>query len=193
MIDVNILAKGNVARLISFECERLGLTCRISENPTDEAKLYVCDPEVTSADSLPTAKTLIIGKGDGAFIHSLEAPFLISDLRKELMSMLTEGEAREKAPAPKKGKKSLSLALNESTKSAKLRGNDISLSPTEFRILSLLLDRKGDVVTHDEINSLIEGERSNKANVYICFLRRKLESGGDKIIYSVRGKGFMIK
>lgn len=192
MIDVNIIAKGNTARLIELECGRLGLGCEISELPLSDSRLYICDLEVTDARGLPADKTLVIGNTEG-FSHSLTSTFLLTDLRKKLVEMLTNSAPQEKTVPPKRTKKSPSLTLLESTKSAKLRGGDVSLSPTEFKILSLLLDRKGDVVTHSEIDALIDGGNSNKANVYICFLRKKLEADGEKIIYSVRGKGFMIK
>lgn len=193
MIDVNILATDNSARLIALECERMGLSYRISKTALPDAKLYICDLEFGNADSLPLEKTIAIGSQNGRnFPHSLGSPFLLSDLRQMLVEILTNN-LPQKSEAPKRQKKSVTVSLNEKDKSAKTRGNEIPLSPTEFKILDLLLSRKGEVVTHGEISTLIGGESSNKSNVYICFLRKKLEAHGDRIIYSIRGKGFMIK
>lgn len=193
MIDVNIIADGNMAKLIALECERMGLKHQISHAPIPDTKLYICDLGFVGANSLPCEKTIVIGNtNDTNFCHSLGSPFLLSEFRKLLVEMLTDSTPT-KTEAPRRQKKTLTIVLNDKSQTAKIRGNEIKLSSTEFKILDLLLSRKGEVVTCEEIDTLINNQNSNKTNVYICFLRKKLEAQGDKIIYSIRGKGFTIK
>ena len=193
MVDVNIIAEGNTSKLIALECERLGLNCKISKAPITDAGLYICDVNLANADALPQDKTVIIGaQNERGFENSLGIPFLLTDLRQMLIKALS-GNTPHKAEASKKQKRTTAFLLSEKEEKVKIRGKEISLSPTEFKIFNLLFSRKGEVVTYDEINSLIGTANSNKANVYVCFLRKKLEAHGDKIIYSVRSKGFMIK
>lgn len=68
------------------------------------------------------------------------------------------------------------------------------LSEYEYKVLSLLCERRGDVVTRDEISKMLGGEMSNMCDVYICHLRRKIDSSlGLKLILTVRGKGYTVK
>ena len=68
----------------------------------------------------------------------------------------------------------------------------IPLSVYEFKLLSLLCENSGKCVSKNDILSLFEESSSNIAEVYICHLRNKLEIPfGTKVIYTVRGKGYM--
>jgi len=79
------------------------------------------------------------------------------------------------------------------------RGNDtIDLSPKEFALLKYLVENKGVVLSREEIEDHIydvdyEGE-SNVVNVYIRFLRRKIDEPYDvKLIHTVRGAGYVLR
>ena len=68
------------------------------------------------------------------------------------------------------------------------------LSEYEYKVLGLLCDRRGEVVTRDEISKMLGGEMSNMCDVYICHLRKKIDSAlGLKLILTVRGKGYTVK
>jgi len=194
MIDVNLVAQGNLASLLSLECERLNLEYKISSSPITGAKSYIIDSDFCQAKSPFPKKTVLIGNNshmDGGY--ALENPFLLADLRKILKEIMLCEAVQEKKLSPKKQSNAPKLFLDGENQAVTLRGHEIALSPTEFKILSALVAKKGELLTHEEINALIGGEGSNKANVYICFLRKKLEARGDKLIHSIRGKGFMIK
>jgi DNA-binding response OmpR family regulator len=59
-------------------------------------------------------------------------------------------------------------------------GETVHLSPTEFRLLSLLAERRGWVVSYDEILTKVWGPAylgdRNNVKLYIWYLRRKLEA-----------------
>ena len=194
MANINIITKKeSMARLISLELERLGLTYEISESPINDAKLFIADLETFVCEGVPTEKVLAIGESE-KFPHELTNPFLLSDLRNMLIEMLTSASGAPEVTVKPRRKRHTVIELDPESSSASVRrGSPVSLSPTEYKLLDALVSRRGQVLTYAEADEIIGGEGSNKANVYICFLRKKLESRGDKLIYSVRGKGFMLK
>ena len=193
MIDVNIVASKNTAKLLELECKRLDLVYSVSSAPLDEARLYIIDTEFYKLSIPHPDKTIAI---DSPNTHkaryNLPKTFLLSELRQFISKAMIFDPSKENF-SPVKKPESAKLSLNTKKQSVRLYGQEIQLSQTEFRLLHALLNKKGEVLTNEEINNLIDCGSSNKANVYICFLRKKLEIGGEKIIYSIRGRGFMIK
>ncbi len=74
-----------------------------------------------------------------------------------------------------------------------LRGEKIKLTELEASLLSLLISAGGEYVSRDEILSRIWGNDADRGiiNVYIHYLREKLEQG-EKIILSSRNEGYRI-
>ena len=86
------------------------------------------------------------------------------------------------------------LRLIPESKCAELSGKEIKLTELEYSLLSLLVSRNGDYVSREEILSKVWGTRADKGivNVYIHYLREKLEGGCEKIIISSRNYGYKI-
>jgi DNA-binding response OmpR family regulator len=73
---------------------------------------------------------------------------------------------------------------------------EIELSSREFELLELLMRNAGTAISRSQlVDEIWDGdvtEGSNPADVYVGYLRRKLESGGEqRVIRTVRGHGFM--
>jgi two-component system OmpR family response regulator len=90
------------------------------------------------------------------------------------------------------------LALDRSKRVATRAGQDMELTPREFDVLEVLALRAGDALTRVEILEAVwdEGfdETSNIVDVYVGYLRRKLESpSGARVIETVRGVGFRLR
>jgi two-component system OmpR family response regulator len=73
----------------------------------------------------------------------------------------------------------------------------IELTPREFTLLELLMSRAGKVITKrqalDEVWDLALGEESNVLEVYIGYLRRKIDLPfGRHAIGTVRGAGYRL-
>ena len=66
------------------------------------------------------------------------------------------------------------------------------LSPTEKRLLSFLREAGEDGVDRETLSRAMFGENAEDGllNVYICYLRKKLERDGKKRIFAIRGKGY---
>jgi len=73
----------------------------------------------------------------------------------------------------------------------------IDLSPTEFRLLHVLLESKGRVLskTHllDEVWGITFESESTVVDTYISYLRKKLHRDGFEGIRTVRGVGFQLQ
>ncbi|MBQ2985843.1 MAG: winged helix-turn-helix domain-containing protein, partial [Clostridia bacterium] len=90
------------------------------------------------------------------------------------------------------------LTVNCASRTVK-RGNDtIDLSPKEFALLEYMIVNKGVVLSREAIEDHIydvdyEGG-SNVVNVYIRFLRRKIDEPYEKkLIHTVRGAGYVLR
>ena len=86
------------------------------------------------------------------------------------------------------------LTLSESEKCAYLRGERIKLTDVEYSLLSLLFQKKGEFALREEILDTVWGGTKDAGviNVYIHYLREKLEAHGEKIIISSRKCGYKI-
>ena len=74
----------------------------------------------------------------------------------------------------------------------------IELTRTEFRLLELLLRHPGQVLTREVISERVWsyqfGGSSNPVEVYVGYLRRKLEAGGEpRLIHTVQGFGYVLR
>jgi two-component system OmpR family response regulator len=83
-------------------------------------------------------------------------------------------------------------------KSHQVTFNDeaVDLSPTEFRLLQVLLESKGRVLskTHllDEVWGITFESESTVVDTYISYLRKKLHRDGFEGIRTIRGVGFQL-
>lgn len=67
------------------------------------------------------------------------------------------------------------------------------LSETEYKILDLLCQNSRNIVSRETLQELLENDKSNIIDVYICKLRKKLEEPlGQHLIFTVREKGYKI-
>ncbi len=90
------------------------------------------------------------------------------------------------------------LTLNPQTREV-LRGDrPITLTRIEFDLLELLLSHPKQVLTRDQILDLVWGYNfdsgTNSLAVYVGYLRRKLEEGGEsRLLHTVRGVGYVLR
>jgi two-component system OmpR family response regulator len=83
-------------------------------------------------------------------------------------------------------------------KSHQVTFNDevVDLSPTEFRLLQVLLESKGRVLSKshllDEVWGITFESESTVVDTYISYLRKKLHRDGFEGIRTVRGVGFQL-
>jgi two-component system response regulator MprA len=90
------------------------------------------------------------------------------------------------------------LVIDPGARTAIRGGREMNLTKTEFDLLYLLALTPGLVLDRDRIYDEIWGidfaTSSNSLDVYIGYLRRKTEeSGGSRIIQTVRGVGYVLR
>jgi len=89
------------------------------------------------------------------------------------------------------------LVLDLRRRRAQRGGREIDLSPKEFSLLELLMRNAGRALTRSQILDHVWGydfaPDSNLVDVYIAYLRRKVDKGHPRpLIHTVRGHGYMI-
>ncbi len=90
------------------------------------------------------------------------------------------------------------LELDVDAQEASRAGRSITLTTTEFNLLLLLMRHPRKVMTRDVIMDRVWsydfGGESNVLEVYIRYLRNKLEASGEpRLIHTVRGSGYVLK
>ncbi len=89
------------------------------------------------------------------------------------------------------------LEINTVTRVARRAGERIELTPREYALLEFLAVRAGELVTRTDIWEHLydfdSSAQSNVVDVYIGYLRRKLELPGlIRLIHTRRGEGFVL-
>ncbi len=90
------------------------------------------------------------------------------------------------------------LMLNPQTREVYRGERKIDLTKIEFDLLELLMHHPRQVLTRDQILDLVWGYNfdsgTNSLAVYVGYLRRKLEEGGEpRLIQTVRGVGYALR
>jgi DNA-binding response OmpR family regulator len=89
------------------------------------------------------------------------------------------------------------LEIDTTTRTIRRTGRDIALSPREYMLLRFLADRPDEVISRDNIWEHVydfnSDCQSNVVDVYIGYLRKKLEAEGEpRLIHTRRGHGYYI-
>ncbi|YCM47047.1 response regulator transcription factor (plasmid) [Verrucomicrobiaceae bacterium 227] len=89
------------------------------------------------------------------------------------------------------------ITMNTSTKTVTRAGHEIELTRKEYILLECLLFKKGEVISREYIAQHAyqdyEGGTSNVVDVYVGYLRKKLNAKGlPNVILTKRGHGYML-
>ena len=90
------------------------------------------------------------------------------------------------------------LTMDCAAHTVKRDGKEITLSAKEYALLEYLLLNQGKVLSREKIEDHIwnfdyEGG-TNVVDVYISYLRKKIDDGHDqKLIHTVRGRGYVLR
>ena len=89
------------------------------------------------------------------------------------------------------------LVLDEESYEVRRDGRLIELTATEFELLRFLMRNPRRVMSKaqilDRVWSYDFGGRSSIVEIYISYLRKKIDAGETPMIHTVRGVGYMIK
>jgi len=89
------------------------------------------------------------------------------------------------------------LVLDEESYEVTRAGREIELTATEFELLRFLMRNPRRVLSKaqilDRVWSYDFGGRSSVVEIYISYLRKKIDVGEEPMIHTVRGVGYVIK
>jgi two-component system, OmpR family, response regulator QseB len=119
----------------------------------------------------------------------LVKPFDLDELAARIRALL-----RRKSGRPEPRIEHLGVVLDPATHAVLRDGRTVDLSPKEFALLQLLLERPGTIHSRAQIEERLYGwgeeVESNAVEVHIHGLRRKL---GADFILNVRGVGYRVR
>jgi two-component system, OmpR family, response regulator MprA len=123
----------------------------------------------------------------------LSKPFALRELVARLRALMRRTEVAEEPLV-----RFDDLSLNRETREVRRGDRDIELTRTEFSLLELLMDNPRLVLTRSQIFEHVWGydfgPTSNSLGVYVGYLRRKLEAGGEpRLIQTIRGVGYSLR
>lgn len=146
---------------------------------------------LTAKDAIEDRVAGLDAGGDDYLIK----PFALDELMARVRVLSRRGSGVPRAT------NELSLAdlrVDTASRSVTRGGKTISLTGKEYALLEFMLSNQGVVLSRDRIEQKIfsydyEGA-SNMVDVYIRYLRKKLDEGfSPKLIHTVRGAGYVMR
>jgi len=161
--------------------------------------LEVCRRLRAAGDRTPvlmlTARDAIDDRVDGLDAGAddyLVKPFALRELNARLRALLRRVDAGGPTLA------FADLVLDRSAHEVRRGDRPIDLSKTEFSLLETFLEHPRQVLTRSVLFERVWGydfgATSNALGVYIGYLRRKTEEGGERrLLHTVRGVGYVLR
>lgn len=124
----------------------------------------------------------------------LVKPFAVDELLARVRALLRRYESPTSAAVMSIG----DLSMDVNKREVKRGGKVLDLTKTEFDLLHILLEQQNIVLSREYLYEHIWGfnfeTNSKSLDVYIGYLRRKLDDSGDeKLLHTVRGVGYVMR
>ncbi|MFI7277606.1 response regulator transcription factor [Streptomyces sp. NPDC049879] len=134
----------------------------------------------------------------------LVKPFELDELLARLRALLrrgayADGGAAGPSGAPPPGQLAFAdLRMDPVTREVARGDRRMELTRTEYTLLELFLAHPRQVLTREQILHAVWGfdyePSSNSLDVYMMYLRRKTEAGGEpRVLHTVRGVGYVLR
>ena len=214
MGDICVLLLGETSEVLADRLSASGYSPLIGESGLQQASQGGCELVVLSAewgariqelrahlgalpmlldiveDSVPARSQLLIEGGDDFWLSSAGASDLLTRLRVHL-------KLQDKQRPPRDLLQLGDLSIVPSRHEVRRNGQTIALTAREYALLELLMRHAREVVSRERILATVwrdqQGAASNVIEVYVRYLRQKLESEGEKrLLHTVRGQGYCL-
>jgi len=152
----------------------------------------VCVLLLTARDAVEDRIAGITAGGD----DYVTKPFSLEEVLARLRGLLRRAglaRARTDAAVLSVG----GLAMDEDAREVTRGGVVVELSPTEFELLRYMMRNPRRVLSKaqilDRVWSYDFGGQAHVVELYISYLRRKIDVGREPMIHTVRGAGYLLK
>ncbi|MFS4105946.1 response regulator transcription factor [Streptomyces sp. NPDC004684] len=157
-----------------------------------EVRPDVCVLLLTARDAVEDRIAGITAGGD----DYVTKPFSLEEVIARLRGLLRRaGMARQPADGPRLTVGD--LVMDEDAREVTRAGELIELSPTEYELLRFLMRNPRRVLSKtqilDRVWSYDFGGRAHVVELYISYLRKKVDAGREPMIHTVRGAGYVLK
>ncbi|WP_028814648.1 response regulator transcription factor [Streptomyces flavidovirens] len=153
---------------------------------------------LTARDTVGDRVTGLDAGADDYLVKPFELDELFARIRALLRrsSYAAGGPAGEEAPGHVLSFADLRMDL--ATREVTRGGRPVELTRTEFTLLEMFLAHPRQVLTREQILKAVWGfdfePSSNSLDVYVMYLRRKTEAGGEpRLVHTVRGVGYALR
>lgn len=150
-----------------------------------ESQLNICDYIIMSSRTDLRSKLNAYRLGA---VHYIEKPFELELLKVMIEQVLKRGSHNAIA-------KKRCIEVDSKSLVVRVKQVDVMLTPSEFKVFSLLFRRESCVVRRDEILSVLKnGEEvcDRIVDAFISSIRKKISTQKEIIIKSVYGQGYML-
>src|ERR1700722_18251212 len=156
-----------------------------------ESDAYTPTLFLTARDSVMDRVTGLTAGAD----DYMTKPFSLEELVARLRGLLRRSSAL--APPAEDDLTVGDLTLDGASHEVARAGIPISLSSTEFELLRFLMRNPRRALTRTEILDRVWNYdfagRTSIVDLYISYLRKKIDAGRDPMIHTVRGVGYMLR
>lgn len=159
---------------------------------------YLKDKQIDSRVLMVTAKTepadIVLGLESGAddYLTKPFDPAILLARVKAVIRRVPKKESVETQDEMQIGP----LFINFKTYEVALQNEKLHLTPSEFKLLGIMIQNQGRVLTRDQLIENIQGEGVNvigrTIDTHVFGLRKKLGIWGDRI-ETIRGVGYRVK
>ncbi|MCZ0980551.1 response regulator transcription factor [Streptomyces sp. NPDC004520] len=152
---------------------------------------------LTARDTVGDRVTGLDAGADDYLVKPFELDELFARIRA-LLRRSSYASASAAAPAEADVLAFEDLRMNLATREVTRGGRTVELTRTEFTLLELFLAHPRQVLTREQILKAVWGfdfePSSNSLDVYVMYLRRKTEAGGEpRLVHTVRGVGYALR
>ncbi|MDT0305534.1 response regulator transcription factor [Streptomyces sp. DSM 44917] len=153
---------------------------------------------LTARDTVGDRVTGLDAGADDYLVKPFELDELLARLRALLRRNAYAAAADGAAGEREQPLTFAGLRMDPATREVVRDGRPVELTRTEYTLLELFLTHPRQVLTREQILRAVWGfdyePASNSLDVYIMYLRRKTEAGGEpRLVHTVRGVGYALR